>query len=489
MKLIRSRSQTPDKAKDDATPPSPPNGVAAPDFEGPGKGKLFFDRARTVAESGNHEYAIDMFIEGLNREPQNIAEHQALHDVALRRKVKGGKPAGGMFGAKGPLKGKTPKDQMLNAEYLLAKDPGNLTHMLNLIRAAAAAGYVNVIRWFGPLVTVANKNKPKKEIYLELATIYEGIGEFVHAAEAVQSAIELDPTDMDLIARVKDLAARQTIKAGRFETADSFKESIRDVEATKKLLEEENLSQSEDYRVKNLRQAEADYEKNPTEHQLIAKYANALRAMDNEEHESKAIEVYRKALEATKTYRYKFEMGDVRMKQLARNVRKLSDAYKLSPSDKALAAQLQQAAKERLAYELEEYKERVDNNPTELNYVYEYGRRLYHAHRFDEAIHCFQLAQNNPRHRADALHLLGRAFMEQNMKPEAIEVLKRAIDEYELADAGDAKGKEFHYWLARAYEETGHPQEAIAVYSRITQWDIAFRDTRKRLEALRKGAA
>jgi len=460
-----------------------------PIIEGPGKGKAFFDRARTVADSGNFEYAIDMFIEGLNREPANIPEHQYLHDVALRRKIKGGKPAGGIFGAKGPLKGKTSKDQMLNAEYLLAKDPGNLTHMLGLLRAAAAAGYVDVIRWFGPLVMIANKNKPKKDIYLELATIYETIGEFVKAAEAVQAAVDVEPADMELIARVKDLAARQTIKQGQYETADSFKDSIRDVEGTKKLLQEENLNKSEDYRLKSVHQAALDYEKNPIEHQIIAKYANALRAMDDEEHETKAIEVYRKAFETTKTYRYKFEMGEVRIKQFNRNLRMLTDAFKRDPTDKALAGQIQQITKDKLAFELEEYKERVDNAPTELTFLYEYGRRLYVAHRYDEAIRCFQVAQNNPRHRAEALHLLGRCFMEQGMKPEAVEVLKRAIDEYELADAGDQKGKEFHYWLARAYEETGRPAEAIAVYSRITQWDISFRDTRKRLEVLRKGAA
>ena len=36
----------------------------APDpHEGPGKGKAFFDRARSVAATGNFDYAIDMYIE------------------------------------------------------------------------------------------------------------------------------------------------------------------------------------------------------------------------------------------------------------------------------------------------------------------------------------------------------------------------------------------------------------------------------------------
>src|ERR1017187_3287912 len=100
------------------TPPPDPN-------EGPGKGKPFFDRARTVAATGNHDYAIDMYIEGLKREPFNADEHKALRDVAFNRKIKGGKTGGGILGFGGvklPLKGKTPKDAMLNAAFQLAKD-------------------------------------------------------------------------------------------------------------------------------------------------------------------------------------------------------------------------------------------------------------------------------------------------------------------------------------------------------------------------------
>ena len=50
--------------------------------EGPGKGQAYFTRAHTVADTGNYDYAIDMFIQGLLREPTNMAEHAALRDIA-----------------------------------------------------------------------------------------------------------------------------------------------------------------------------------------------------------------------------------------------------------------------------------------------------------------------------------------------------------------------------------------------------------------------
>ena len=54
--------------------PSDPN-------EGAGKGTVFFERARTVASTGDFDYAIEMYIQGLYREPLNLDEHKNLREV------------------------------------------------------------------------------------------------------------------------------------------------------------------------------------------------------------------------------------------------------------------------------------------------------------------------------------------------------------------------------------------------------------------------
>lgn len=459
--------------------------------EGAGKGEAFFRHAKTVAGSGNYDYAITLFIDGLQREPQNVEQHKALYDISLRRKASGGKPAGGLFGPKLPCKGKTAKDHMLNAEWQLANDPGNISHMLTLLRQAAAAEYPEVIRWFVPILLLANRAKPKKDIYLEIADIMEKLNEpddLKTALECIRNATELAPNDMGLVARGKDLGAKLTLIEGQYDKDKDFKQSIRDKERTKELLEEENLAKSEDYRIKLVNRAKEDYEKNPQEHQIISKYGKALANMDQESYENQAVEVYEKAYVETKTYRYKAYAGDIRMKQFSRKMRGLQEAAKANPADKSLVQQLHDVAKQRLAFELQEYKERIEHYPTDMQFQYEYGVRLYQAKRFDEAIGALQIAQNNPRHRAQAQHLLGRAFFEQGLKPEAIDTLRRAIENYEQAGTGDTKSKEYHYWLARALEDTGSTPEAISIYSKIMQWDYNYRDVRGRLETLRKKA-
>jgi tetratricopeptide (TPR) repeat protein len=141
--------------------------------------------------------------------------------------------------------------------------------------------------------------------------------------------------------------------------------------------------------------------------------------------------------------------------------------------------------KEKLAFELGEFRERAENFPTDMHVKYEYGRRLFATHHYDDAIVALQEAQTAPQHRVDALHLLGLSFLSQKMVPEAVDTFKKSIDEYDLASTGDKKAKELYYWYGRGLEENRDFAKAIDVYSQIIRWDISYRDARKRLNDLR----
>lgn len=462
--------------------------MAVPDpNEGPGKGKAFFDRGKSVADTGNYDYAIDMYIEGLNREPFNAEQYETLYRVALTRKLKGAKSGGGLFGPKLPYKGKTPKEAMLNHAFLLAKDPGNISAMLAIVRNAVILEYREVVMWIGGLLLQANKTSksPKKEIFNEVAGIYEKLEEYQKASEALQHALALDPNNQEMIARAKDLAAQETLKKGKYEEGASFTGSIKNVEETKQLLQGENLAKSEEFRTRALQQAQEDFEKNPKELQVISKYIKALVAMEDEAHESKAIEILEQAYADTKIYRLKAWIGDIRMTQYARNMRVLKEAVKGDPKDKESMAHLEALNKERLQYELGEWRERAEHMPTDMAVKYQLGLRYWQSEQYDNAIVALQEAQQNPKHRVDAMHYLGRSFLIQGMRPEAVETLKRAIEEYDLASTGDNKSKELHYWCARALEANGNAKEAVDMYSKIIRWDIGYRDARKRLNDLR----
>ena len=95
------------------------------------KAEAFFHKAAAVGGAAQYEFAIEMYLQGLGIDPENTEAHQALRDISLRRKASGGKDLG-MF-EKMKMKSSRPKEDklaMLNAEKLLAYDPGNTSNML-----------------------------------------------------------------------------------------------------------------------------------------------------------------------------------------------------------------------------------------------------------------------------------------------------------------------------------------------------------------------
>jgi len=93
------------------------------DDQATAKARSFFEKAGKVAETDNFDYAIDMYLQGLRHAPDALMEgHLPLCELALQRQGKSGKKPSMVDKVK-HMGGKTPLDQMLNAEYLFVKDP------------------------------------------------------------------------------------------------------------------------------------------------------------------------------------------------------------------------------------------------------------------------------------------------------------------------------------------------------------------------------
>jgi hypothetical protein len=123
----------------------------SPELPGPGAAIADFD------------LAIDSLLKRIDSAPENLELHKQLRDVGLRRKVAGGKSAGGFLGPTLPYAGKNDKEKMLNAEYVLAKDIGNVPAMMDVYRSAEAAGYQDVMEWIGQIlkaVAIHTKGQP-----------------------------------------------------------------------------------------------------------------------------------------------------------------------------------------------------------------------------------------------------------------------------------------------------------------------------------------
>ena len=130
------------------------------------KAKAFFERGEEVADRDNFDYAIEMYLEGLRCAPEALEEgHKPLRHIALIRQGKGGKKPSIMDKVKRQFSGKSPLDEMLKAEYLLAKDPDHVPHAEAMLKACVAGGYVKTGEWIADLIYEANRAKSKPSVF------------------------------------------------------------------------------------------------------------------------------------------------------------------------------------------------------------------------------------------------------------------------------------------------------------------------------------
>lgn len=446
--------------------------------------RKFFDYAHQVAGTGQFDYAIEMFIQGLEKDPEDVTEHQLLREVSLKRKASGGKPLG-MFSR--PKASKDDKQNMLNAEKMLAYDPGNKDHMVAVLQNAVKAGCYETVLWMGPILLRANMDSPKPEFnkYIILKDVYKGVHEWSRAVEACQHASSMKPDDMDLGGELKHLGALETMSKGKYDTATSFRQSVRDQDTQGKLLEKDKDVQSLEYLLRTVAEAEAEWRADPNEAGKLSKYIDALLKTERPEQENRAIDVLEEAYSKTRQFRWRQKLGQVRLAQLARMERSLKEEFQKSGNDPQKRKELVQFQRERAEEELKEYRVWAENYPTDTKIRFDVATRMFALGQFSDAIPTFQQVRQDPKFRTDAAILLGRSFLEAGFVEEATDTLRNAVEEY--VNKGDQKSLEMYYWWARSMEQQGDRPAALKAYSQVAQWNFNYRDVQARIKNLRGG--
>lgn len=449
--------------------------------------QTFFNTAKAKGEAGQYEYAIDMFLEGIKKDPEAVDQHMSLFQYSLKRKVSGGKPLG-MFDR---MKIKNSKDDnrvnMVNAEKLLAYDPGNVDYMMQLFDAAVAGGFYDTAMWIGPILHRANAEYgPKANVakFLSLRTGYVKMQQWKQAADAVASALQLKPMDMDLQTELKRLAAQQTIKEGNYQTpGGSFRDSIKDRDAQEALQRQDADVRTVDAMAPLIAAARADYLREPNEPGKINKLVELLVKSEDGERENEAIDILDQAYARTKQFRFRQQLGKVRLHQLKRMGDAIQMQAKANPTDAALAKDLAEFRKSQWEEEYKEFALVMENYPTDSVNRFEMAKRLFLLQRYDESIPLFQQTMNDPKLRVDATLMLGRAFFEATFLEEASDTFKTLTESYQIT--GDAKAKEMWYWYGRSLEGRELNPDAIKCYSKVAQWDFNYRDVQARIKRLR----
>ncbi|MDH4241050.1 MAG: hypothetical protein OEW48_15945 [Phycisphaerae bacterium] len=453
------------------------------------KAYAFFERARKAADTQNFDYAIEMYLEGIRYDPDALEQgHLRLFELALKRQGKDGKKPSMMERMK-HMRGKTPLEQMLNAEYLLAKDPDHLPYAEAMLKAAVSGGYRRTVGWIANLIFQANNasSRPSANTYVLLKDSYKAIGQYDKAIVACQLASKLKPQDADLADEFKNLTAELTMALGKYDQEGDFRQSIKDREEQEKLQSQQAVVKTEDYKQSAVNEARTAYMQDPNLPKNIFGLAQTLSEMQESKADKEAIDLLEKAYKTKNDFSYKQRAGLIRMKQLRRKIRRAKAAVEASGDDSEAKARLSQLNARLNSVELEHYRSCVANYPTDLQAKFEYGIRLIRNKKFDEAIPLFQEAQKDPRHKISSMGKIGLCFFLKGWYADAIDIFTQAIDTYEIKDDGVAK--ELRYNLARSYEQKGNTEKALEIYRKIAQLDFAYLDVRQRVDKLRnKGA-
>lgn len=459
--------------------------MAETDSVNAAKAQAFFDRALQARGRSNFDYAIEMYLEGLRHDPDALEQgHLALYELALLRQGKEGKKPS-MVERMKRLRGKNPLEQMLNAEYLFAKDPDHLPYAEAMLKAAVAGGYQRTVGWIANLVFQGNNaaKRPSANTYVLLKDAYKSIGQFDKAIVACQLASKLKPEDADLADEFKNLTAELTMARGRYDQEGDFRQSIKDREVQERLQSQKAVVKTEDYRISAVEEARKDYALDPNLPKNIFNLADALSELQDDKGEKEAIELLEKSYKTKDDFSYKQRAGQINMKRIRRKVRKARSIAESRPGDEEAKRRLAQWNAKLNSVELEHYQLCVENYPTDLQAKYEYGTRLVRNRKYDEAIPLFQEAQKDPRHKISSMDKIGLCFFYKGWFADAIDIFTQAIDAYEIKDDGVAK--ELRYNLARSYEQKGDTDKALEIYRKIAQLDFGYRDVRQRVDKIR----
>lgn len=462
----------------------------------PEKARKFFEHARTAHETTNYEYAIQHWCNGMRQDPRMMEGLEGLF-ASMTKFLE--TPAG----KKGPSKetyraiaGKAEVDRYVTAVLEWAASPADLSLAVRAgeLAGKCAAGDAGV-KVCDSAAKLSNSpaSKAKKDTYLRLSEAYSKLGRPDKSVAAAEQALKLDPTDGDLAAKIRSLAAAATMQRGGYESAGTeggFRNMIKDADKQRQLIEQDSIVKTEETLDNLIRQCEDDYAKRPTDQFAVEKLATRLLERGRPADEKRAHDLLMKGYEDTQQVRFRLRAGELVIKEQKRKLADLRKMLDQAPDDPLVKSMFETEGKLCVEKEIEEYKLRVQAYPTDVAPKFELARLYFSIDNYEQAIALLQEIREDPKHRAQILNMLGLSFLRIGFLPEAVETFRHAE---EVRDMSSEMQLEVKYNLMVALRKFAEndgdlpaAEEAYKFSSTIAMKQISYRDIRQQREAIGK---
>lgn len=488
--------------KKDEKPPSttPPEGSDPPTSDGPltfspEKAAKFFQHARTMHEAENYEYAMQLWLSGLRFDPANMKGIEGFFQSTPGFLSKPDAKKGPGKEVTKAVSGKTDVDRYLNAILEWSLKPTEAALAVRATEYAAKLNLSEPVLWMGERAfgAVLREKKVRKDLLMKLSESFNKAGSFDKAVAAAEQAFKLDPTDGNLSAQIRSLAAQATMNSGGYGApgeAGGYRRNIRDADKQQHLEDADRISKTDDTVERLIIAAKQEVENRPGDIPSLEKLAKLLLERGRRDDEEKAHGLYMKAATDFKQFRFRELAGDIRIRQARRGVSELRRMKESAPGDEDVERMFSQAVADQSKLEVEEYKLRVEAYPSDLTRKLELGKRLFNIGDMDGAITMLQEAQGDPKGRQVALTYLGQAFLKIEYIDEAVETFRRALESKELTPELQLELRYFLMAALQAKAETSRDlataEEAERIAASIAAQQFGYKDIRARRDLVKK---
>lgn len=432
----------------------------------------------------NYDYAISLLLSVVKATPEFLDGRKLLRR-AEAEKARGQKKS--LFGGSGislgglKLSSGSKKDPWVSIgeleDTVFQKDPYNQAANQSLYELALRLGQNDLAAF--ALETIREGHPENTRNMHALAIHYMSCENPEKAGEIYRHILKVTPSDMDAIKGEKDAAARTSMMRQGWDQGGGS--AMRDKGTAQKLEDENRQGMTKEQMQARLESLSAEYEADPNNVLTVKKIADIYEKMDEPTY---ALSYYEWAVQLTpadvslqaKAEIVRNKVSELQIKAMEADIEANPDA----PDIEDKRAQILAIRRERLSTLLEEAKSKVERNPTDKQYRFDYAAVLFEAEMFREAIPELQQAKSNPHIRNKALLMLGRCFASLNMNDLAINAMQEAVKEI---PAFNNEKKDLLYSLGIVYEKVGNAGEYLNCMKEIYNNDYGYRDVAARVES------
>jgi tetratricopeptide (TPR) repeat protein len=443
----------------------------------------FYQKALAAAERKNLDYAIEMFIQTLNIEPNFTKARQYLRATQMKKTESAGGLKRMFTGAKlTPLLTKAkmavqknPSEAMTLAEQALSEDPKSQQALWVLAEAAEVAKLPETV--VQTLETYTRLSPRDTKALHWLARSYKETGQHEQARETFERLLQINPNDFEAQKGTKDSTADGAMAGGGWEeSTTSFRDKLKDKDESIALEQQSRMVSSEDMLDNQIKERLEALAKEP-ESPIIQRELGKLYAQrENFDEALRYLEALY-AKEGGSDPSLEREIGDTKIKRLEFKITGRKKELEKKAADPALTSEIAALETELDQLKLTEAERLVERYPNDLMYRYELGSLYMKTGNIDGAVEQLQKSRGQPQRRVASLNQLGQCYQQMGLPDMAVETFNEAIAELPVMDG---LKKELLYNLGNAYELMGDQEKALAAFKEIAKVDFSYRDVREK---------